>query len=249
MWDSTCAGAVDPATEVCGNGLDDDCDGFTDDSDPDCALAADHLMFCQVAYDTPGTDSVEEFVDLCNPTGADISLDQWTVSDNNGTWAFPTGVTIAASGYLTIARDEVGFRALYGLDADVVGMNLSLGNTGDLLVLADPSTAEVDHVAWEDFEPGWSIAAPIGASISRLDHTADTDTVADWHVTSPAAPIGGTAANESCGDGTCQAGEDCNTCPADCIGRTGGKPSSRFCCGNGVCEPVGEDAAVCAIDC
>jgi pimeloyl-ACP methyl ester carboxylesterase len=56
----------------------------------------------------------------------------------------------------------------------------------------------------------------------------------------------------SCGDGLCAggaAGEDCTTCPADCPGQTGGKPSGRYCCGNGVCEPVGENNASCPADC
>ena len=74
-------------------------------------------------------------------------------------------------------------------------------------------------------------------------------TVGDWSVTAPAAPRGGVQIGGGCGDGTCGAGEDCEGCPEDCIGVTNGKPANRFCCGNGACEPVGEDAASCAIDC
>ncbi len=41
-------------------------------------------------------------------------------------------------------------------------------------------------------------------------------------------------------DGTCEAGEDCNTCPGDCVSGGGGG------CGNGVCEPaLGEDCTNC----
>jgi len=38
-----------------------------------------------------------------------------------------------------------------------------------------------------------------------------------------------------CGNGTCEPsfGEDCLSCPADCNGKQKGKPSSRFCCGDG----------------
>jgi hypothetical protein len=45
-------------------------------------------------------------------------------------------------------------------------------------------------------------------------------------------------------NGTCEAGEDCNTCPADCSGHTGGKPANRYCCGNGVHESA-ETTAIC----
>ena len=46
-------------------------------------------------------------------------------------------------------------------------------------------------------------------------------------------------------DGICESGEDCNTCPDDCISGGGGGG-----CGNGVCEPsLGEDCLSCASDC
>ncbi|MBZ0272005.1 trypsin-like serine protease [bacterium] len=48
-----------------------------------------------------------------------------------------------------------------------------------------------------------------------------------------------------CGNGTCDAGESCDgrngttSCSADCPGKTGGKPSGRFCYVGGVCEGPG----------
>jgi hypothetical protein len=45
-------------------------------------------------------------------------------------------------------------------------------------------------------------------------------------------------------NGTCESGENCNNCAADCSGRTGGKPSGRYCCGNGVHESP-ETTALC----
>ena len=36
-------------------------------------------------------------------------------------------------------------------------------------------------------------------------------------------------------DGTCNEGEDCLNCPNDCSGVTGGKPTSRYCCGADTC--------------
>jgi len=52
---------------------------------------------------------------------------------------------------------------------------------------------------------------------------------------------GGGGASE-CGNGICESGigEDCLSCPTDCAGKQGGKPSKRFCCGDGDgTNPVG----------
>jgi hypothetical protein len=47
------------------------------------------------------------------------------------------------------------------------------------------------------------------------------------------------------GDGVCEAGESCLTCPDDCDGVTTGKPANRFCCGNGLMEPPEGGGALC----
>lgn len=45
----------------------------------------------------------------------------------------------------------------------------------------------------------------------------------------------------ACGDGLCAAPEDCNSCPGDCDSVTRGKPTNRYCCGNGILEgPEGD---------
>ncbi len=49
---------------------------------------------------------------------------------------------------------------------------------------------------------------------------------------------GGTPVVPACGDGTCNGGELCSSCPADC----------GSCCGNGNCDP-GETNAICPADC
>jgi subtilisin family serine protease len=47
--------------------------------------------------------------------------------------------------------------------------------------------------------------------------------------------ISGSVPGAACGNGICEAGdgEDCVSCPADCNGVQTGKPSGRFCCGDG----------------
>ncbi len=50
---------------------------------------------------------------------------------------------------------------------------------------------------------------------------------------------------DCCGNGTCEAGEDCRFCPADCISAS---PATTF-CGDGTCDDLNEDCLSCPEDC
>ena len=66
--------------------------------------------------------------------------------------------------------------------------------------------------------------------------------VAEWldPDTGGGDPPGGACDN----DGVCEPDEDCTNC-GDCDGRTKGRPSSRYCCGNGVLEGPEGDGSIC----
>ncbi|HEX5042852.1 MAG TPA: trypsin-like peptidase domain-containing protein [Candidatus Polarisedimenticolaceae bacterium] len=46
-------------------------------------------------------------------------------------------------------------------------------------------------------------------------------------------------------DGTCESGENCTNCPADCDGKSGGPPSGRFCCGDGTAQSAEGNGSIC----
>ena len=46
-------------------------------------------------------------------------------------------------------------------------------------------------------------------------------------------------------NGVCEAEEDCNNCPIDCEGKSTGKPSGRFCCGDGIPQSAEGDGLIC----
>ena len=102
------------------------------------------LLITEVLYDTPGTDSIEEWVEIYNPTGSTIDLTGWTLNDNSGTFTLSGSITAGA--YITVARDTAGFNALYGFNPTITGMNLALGNSGDRAQLKDNSATLIDEV-------------------------------------------------------------------------------------------------------
>ncbi len=154
------------------------------------------VVFSEIFYDTPGTDSQEEWVEIYNGTGSVIDLSNWTITDNNGTGAtftIPGGTSINPGTYMTFAVNATGFNALYGFDADVYGSIPALNNTGDALLLRDNTSTLIDEVAWEGgassgTPSGWGStsqpSAGTGSSIFRTIVTSDTDSFSDWSVAS-----------------------------------------------------------------
>jgi beta-lactamase superfamily II metal-dependent hydrolase len=150
------------------------------------------VVFSEIYYDTVGTDSVEEWIELYNNSSSTVDVGGWTITDNNGTGAtytIPTGTTIAAGTYLTIAANSTGFYNLYGYQADVYGSIPALNNDGDALILKNGSSVEKDAVAWEGgasagVPSGWGSTsqpkATTGKTIVRSSPTTDTDTYSDW---------------------------------------------------------------------
>lgn len=145
------------------------------------------VRISQVAYDTPGDDAAEEWIEVYNPTASPVDISSYRLADNSGSFTLPPNTIVPANQHVAIARTDAGFTALFNRAPAVAGMTLSLGNTGDELRLLDPNGAEVDRVLWENTGAGWPIAASTGSAIRRIDATVDTDTVADWEV-APAAP-------------------------------------------------------------
>ena len=57
---------------------------------------------------------------------------------------------------------------------------------------------------------------------------------------------GNAACTSACdGDGLCESGENCTNCPGDCKSATGGQPSKRYCCGDGIAQSAEGDGTIC----
>ncbi|MCY3414977.1 MAG: lamin tail domain-containing protein [Candidatus Heimdallarchaeota archaeon] len=134
------------------------------------------IIITEVLYDAPNNDDTEEWIEIFNPLTVDISLTGWTLNDNVG--SFELSGTIISGGYLIIAKDISAFNSLYDIDPDIPGLNLALGNSGDLIRLIDANGIEVDMVAWENEIDGWDIVA-VDTTIHRKANT-DTNSVDDW---------------------------------------------------------------------
>lgn len=139
----------------------------------------------------------DEWVEIYNPTDHDISLKNWTLTDNSGK---PTKINankkVLAGGFALLSKSASTWKYW---DEDPAARKIELGsqigdgldNTGDHLYLRNPAGGDVDFVAWGDDTEDWDPAVPgvsMGKSIERLVPGFDTDMVSDWHDQNPPTP-------------------------------------------------------------
>ncbi|MEI7792217.1 MAG: lamin tail domain-containing protein [Candidatus Berkelbacteria bacterium] len=106
------------------------------------------LQINEVYYDTVGTDSKEEWIELYNPTDLDLDLSGYELKSNEPAPFIIVSGTIKAKSFFVIARNTAGFHTLYDLDPSIEAMTINLSNDGDYVVLLDPAGAEIDSIAW-----------------------------------------------------------------------------------------------------
>jgi hypothetical protein len=170
------------------------------------------LLISELLYDTPGTDSAEEWVELSNVTGAALDVTAYKITDaatpgssSEGAQSLPSG-TLASGDVAVCAWDGDGFFNLYGFAPDYAdtpgttsalatasypgwdGGSLALSNSGDELLLLDPFDTVVDAVAWEGGSvPGTvgTLTASTSESIARCWGDEDTNDVSADLVVEP----------------------------------------------------------------
>ena len=153
------------------------------------------LQISEVLYDTPGTDSIEEWVEIYNPGCEEVDLSTYQLADNGTT--FTLSGTLAANTYFTLAKNAAGFEAMYGQSPDAEGLTLSLGNSGDYLTLYNNSV-QVDFLAWEGKVSGWDLAAKY-VSLNRTG-ISSTSTQNDWATSSMDSPSTGSLTQDCSGN-------------------------------------------------
>lgn len=155
-----------------------------------------HLLISEVHYNpdaahgVTGSPDDNEWVEIYNPTGATVTMNNWWIGDTASTIdRIPNGTVIPAGGYLVISQSSSTPSFWPSTSATFVSLEAMIGgglaNTNDAVFLFDASgaTTTVDSVSWGTnvlaFNPGAASVAD-GQSLARSVLTTDTDTAADW---------------------------------------------------------------------
>ncbi len=164
------------------------------------SFPAGAIVIHEVAYDppAPGNDAAYEWFELQNRTDHPVSLAGWAIADNAARDALPA-IVLPPGGFVVIAARVANFMEDHpnfaGIVAEIAGGRIGngLANTGDRLLLYDPSGAQVDALSYGSdasvFNPP-ARAVPEGHSLEREPGMPDTDTAADFVDRFPPSPGG-----------------------------------------------------------
>jgi hypothetical protein len=131
----------------------------------------------------PRNDSYFEFIEFYNRGTSDIIASGWFIKDNSefNTFMLPLGgVTVAAGGYLVVAKNADSIEANYPVTDVVGGMSFSLNNDGDAVRLYNGDGDLVDYVVFTDTDPWPETPDGDGPSLELIDPTFDNYLASSW---------------------------------------------------------------------
>ena len=112
-------------------------------------------------------DSVGEWIEIHNPTTADVDLDGWAIDDGASDFHTVSGsLVVAAGGYVVVGRSiDTTRNGGAAVDYSYRG-SFVLGNGSDSITLRDAHGVTVDEVSWDS---GATWMRPNGASMALVD--------------------------------------------------------------------------------
>jgi hypothetical protein len=176
--------------------------------DPSPTPISEPFLISEVLYDPAGEEPEGEWVEIYNPGSEMITLAEFKIGDEEtpgggeGMCRFPSEDAVINPGQVNVIANQGSiFNAHYGFPPDYefndtepsvpdmikhtdwAGGTLSLGNSGEDLLILDPVDQVVDALSWGPSEYAFTPAAPDvgeGHSLERVPANQDNDTAGDW---------------------------------------------------------------------
>ena len=147
------------------------------------------IVINEVQYDPPqeGTDTAFEWLELLNRTGQPVDLTGWGISDNHESDPIPA-MSVPPGGFGVIAARTDFYTNFPNFTGNIVFMSdgsisNGLSNTGDRLILSDPTGKVIDTLSFGDDNTVMSPPCrdvPEGHSIERRPAGLDTNQASDF---------------------------------------------------------------------
>ncbi|NQU21889.1 MAG: lamin tail domain-containing protein [Candidatus Nealsonbacteria bacterium] len=158
---------------------------------PNATPANHDVVINEIMYHPISQDIADEFIELFNRGSTSVSLDNWQLNDGVR-YTFAPGTTIAAGGYLVVAKDAARLIAAnpgtLNTTNTVGDFSGNLSDRGERVVLSkpdDPALPDqdlvvVDEVWYTDGESWGTWADGGGSSLELIDPYSDNMRGTNW---------------------------------------------------------------------
>ncbi len=139
---------------------------------------------------TPVTENPEEWIELTNKSAVPVDLSGWRLSEGIN-FTFPPGSSLAAGGYVVVAKDAALLAAKWPARASQILGNFegTLSNSGERIVLEDASKNVADEVSYGTGGAWPSSPDAGGTSLELRDVRAENAVGGAWTASSePGGP-------------------------------------------------------------
>ncbi len=150
-----------------------------------CSLGikAQNIVITEIMYNDPSggtTGDSLEFLEVYNPglVSVDLTGYQFTAGI---TYSFAAGSSIAAQGYLIVAKSSTIIQNYFGITGVLQwDAGQSLANNGEALVLKNGSAVTVDSVRYYNTAPWPTYPNGLGSSLMLCDPFLDNNVGSNW---------------------------------------------------------------------
>jgi hypothetical protein len=114
-------------------------------------VRAEGIIFVDIMYDPPGSDTGAEWVRVQNTSGAPIDMSRWRfVEGGTNHKLIALGVSIVPqNGFAVIAADAATYSAEHAGTTDIIfDSSFSLSNTGELIALKNASSTVIAQTSY-----------------------------------------------------------------------------------------------------
>lgn len=131
---------------------------------------------------SPGFDT-EDWLEIYNNSGSDISLAGWKIKDSNDDHIFEFGqqTMLEKDSFLVVCYDTSAFKALFeNVDNYVGNLGFKLGSDGDIVRIFDNNNLLIDIVQYAVNTPWPAAAYGTGATLELLNPDYDNTQPENW---------------------------------------------------------------------
>ncbi len=141
------------------------------------------LVINEINYNSPDTFDPGDWVELYNPTSQPISLDKWTIKDENDdhTFYFPDHTILTPNHFLVICEDSLRFKSAFPYVQNFVGdLGFGFDGSGELIRLMNENEILIDTVNYDDVDPWPESPDGKGPTLELINPWLDNAMAENW---------------------------------------------------------------------